>query len=238
MPDIWEWPRPWYKFSSSRFYLRSASQMATSRWTGRRNVYGPHAQIWVCELEIVRQDWQRWQPMEAFFANLGGQAGLMRIGDPQRRRPQYSRESLSPAVPWSDGTFFDDGTGWNSSPLPPSIHVVTGAAKGATSIVVGGLPASQGRVMRRNDLFELRPNGIPTETPNLYSIMRDAPTDANGRTRIQFKPALRAGIAVGDTVVLNHATSVFRLIDDEQGIFDREIPTLANAGFKLLEAIG
>lgn len=175
--------------------------------------------------------------MEAFFAELGGQAGKMRIGDPARLAPQWNAATAPVTSAWSDGTSFDTGTGWNSSPLPPTIYVAESAARGDTSVVVGGLPVSTSRVIRRNDRIEFRVNGIATEVPRFHSVMRDAPTDASGLTRLQIRPALRDGLAIGDQGVLSYPTCVFYTADDDQGIFDRKPAMLADASFNLIEAV-
>lgn len=236
-PIILEWPVSWYNFVKAKFFLRSFSQVSVSSWTSRRNVYGPHAQLWFVELELVPMEKSTWMPIEALIAELGGQAGLLRISDPARVQPQRNYESEGTMVGFSDSTFFNDGTGFNSEALPPTIHITQQADKGSESIVVGGLPISSTRVLRRNDLFEIRPNGFSSATPHLYMLTRDSNTDADGKTMLNFRPGLRTGVQNGDSVVLHYPMSVFRLQDDEQGVIERTSPTFGNGSFKLIEAI-
>ncbi len=239
MPDIQEWPRSWHKFSSVRFFLRSFSQVSVSSWTQARNVYGPHAQVWFAELNLNPQDFETWMPMEAFLTEMGGQSELMRMADSARLEPQYNLQAEGSIVGFTDATFFSDGTGFNSELLPSSIYVVEGAAKDETSIVVGGLPASTARVLRRNDAMQILPNGMPGEVPHYYSIIRDCPTDADGFTRVDFRPGLREGVSAGDTVLLDYPQGLFRLMDDQQGIFERSPGSLplGSTSLKLIEAI-
>lgn len=238
MTMIYEWPLDWYKATAATFYLQSRSQSSSRPWLGGKSVYGPHAQIWVCKMTISEQEWDgRGQAMSAFFSRLDGQAGLMRIGHVARLIPQWDRVTATTVQPWSDGTFFDDGTGWESGTLPPLVHVAEAASRGARYIVVGGLPVSSSRVLRRGDLFEIRPNGVASESPNLYEVQFDAPTNSSGATGIEIRPALRQSIAAGDTIVLRNPTSVFRVVDDDQGAVEVTPPMRSNFGFTLVEAI-
>ena len=111
-------------------------------------------------------------------------------------------EAAHTSEPWSDDTFFDDGTGWRSGPLPSTVDLYEGAAARATSVVIEGLPANTARCLRRGDLFEIRRNGVADYTPSLHRVIRDCPTDATGKTRVDFVPPLRKGVAAHDMIVL------------------------------------
>lgn len=237
MPDIWSWHFDWWRATSSTVRLRASSQVSRSPWTGRRNVYGPHVQVWVARVTLTEAEAPLWFELDAFVSRLGGQGGLIRIGDFARTRPQRDIDAATSSERFSDGTFFDDGSGFLSGPLPPTIHVTAAAAKGAGALQVGGLPASESRVLRRGDLIEIRRNGIADATASLHMVLADAPTDAAGKTLLALAPALRAGVAVGDAVALDHPTSVFQLADDEQGGFEVTPPNVGNMGFTLIEYI-
>jgi hypothetical protein len=180
-----------------------------------------------------------WPDISAFFSQLGGQAGLLRIGDPSRSECRYNRERRREASQqwFSDGTKFTDGTGWLDGMMPTAGHLTAPAERGDTFVLIGGLLQSTLGALRSGDLIEFRPNGIADGVPRLHEIVRQANTDADGKTGIQFRPALRAGLAAGDMVVLEYPTSVFHLIDDGQGEIEITPPLLANFGFSLVEAI-
>jgi len=238
MPNIWEWPREWYAFVTARYYLRSRSQASVSPWTGRRNVYGPHSQLWVAEVTMNDQDAPVPFAIEAFLERLGGSAGLVRMSSPMQRSPQWNQETAGTIQPWSDGTFFTDGTGWLSGLLPPYVVVRSAETIGATSVVIGGdLPVSSQRVLRRGDLIEFRRNAVADETPSLHRIMVDANTNAYGDVRIEIRPPLRKGVAAGDMGVLDHPATLFRLADDDQGGAEYRAPIVGNIGFTLVENI-
>src|SRR5258708_2588265 len=237
MTEIYQYPVEWYQFTKVSFQLRSASQTSPRPWAGGNSIYGPHVQMWMPKLTVSTQDVDTWPAMDAFFSRLGGQAGLIRIGDVSRLDTQYNRSLAASASYWTDGTSFTYGSGFLSGLLPPVCYVVASASRGDKYIIMGGLPASIPRALRRGDLFELRPNGIPSATPNLYQIMVDAATNTSGMAGVEIRPPLRMGFAVGDVVILKNPTSVFHLIDDSQAEMSITAPMLADFGFSLIEAI-
>lgn len=237
MTEIYEYPREWYQFTQVSFQLRSASQISPRPWAGGNSIYGPHAQVWMPQLVATEKDVDVWPSIDAFFSRLGGQAGLLRIGDPSRLIPQYNRALIASVATWSDGSTFTDGTGFVSGLLPPTCYIASAASRGDKSVVIGGLPVSLSRALQRGDLFEVRPNGIASATPNLYQIMVDGATNSSGQTGVEIRPPLRQGLQVGDMVVLDHPTSVFHLIDDSQAEMQITVPIISNFGFSLIEAI-
>lgn len=235
--DIFEYPREWYSFTTVRFQLRSMSQVSSRPWSGGNSVYGPHAQLWMPKLTAATQDAEVWQPMDAFFSRLGGQAGLIRIGDPSRLVCQFNRENTASQEQWSDSTFFTDGTGFVSGLIPPTAFITTAVDRGENAIIIGGLPVSTSRALRRGDLLELRQNGIATACPNLYQVMVDGSTNSAGETGVEIRPRLRQAMAAGDMVVIDHPTSTFHLVDDSQAEMEITPPLFAAFGFSLVEAI-
>lgn len=238
MPRVHTWPAEWNKLATLRFYPSAANQTSPSPWVGKGSVYGPHVQLWRVEATLVPEYISdKWKAFSAFFAELSGQKELLRIGDVTRFFPQFDLEVAETQEPFSDGTRFTDGTGWIDGGLPPNVFVAVAAKKGDTSLVLGGLPASTPAALRPGDHIEVKRNGIQDETPSLHMVIRKAPTDAEGKTRIEFRPWLRKGVAAGDQVTLRGATGVFRCTDDAQGIVDISAPNVGNVGFSLVEAI-
>jgi hypothetical protein len=237
--DIFEWPRSWYRFTQTTFRIQSRSQTTPRTYIGGNSVYGPHAAIWVGQFALAteRQTKGDGQAMSAFFSRMDGQAQLIRMTDYQRMRPLANRLATPTKQAWSDDTYFDDGTGWAEYPVPPVAVVAAACSRGADYIVLGGLPASQTSVLRRGDLVELRPNGIWTSTPNLYEVQVDANTNSDGKVGFEIRPRLRQGFAIGDMAVLDHPMSVFRAIDDDQGVGQISHPGQVTRSFSLVEAI-
>lgn len=240
MPDpmIVDWPLEWWQPKTGQFNLAPRSQMSKAPWTQTSNVYGPHVQYWCAKLSFATLSDAAAAEREAMVEMLGGQAGLLRIGSWPRRRPLYDFEVEAAAAVrrrFTDTTDFTDGTGYADGYLPASIPCVEAAARGARSVVVGALPASTVRVLRRGDHVEFQRGGVWDSTPSLHRVTRDAPTDPLGRTRIEFVPPLRKGIAAGDRVSLRYPASVFRLVGDDEGIMDRDVNAFGSFGFSLVE---
>lgn len=237
---IHEWPLEWYgKFTSMTFRLQSLNLTAPHRWTGGKSTFGAIAQLWVVKLSLGPIRWnEEGQAMAAFFDNLGGQSGRIRIGDRLRQVPQRDR-NLSGEEAWSDGTFFsDDESGFVDGLLPPFVTLGVAASRGATYVVLDGLPSSEVAVLRRGDHIEFRPNGIPSVLPALHTVVKfDGNTDADGSCGIYIAPPLRINLVAGDVAILSNPTSVFYPIDDEQGSPEITGPEFMNMGFTLIEAI-
>lgn len=236
---IYEWSHDWYDFSRASFALTSRSKTNPLTWLGGRSVYGPHAQLWMVDLTVNIKDWDNddGQAISAFFSRLDGQAGLVRIGHVARTEPQYNRVVSPTTASFSDGSNFTDDSGFINGMIPPTCYVYSAGDAGDNNIILGGLPISTSRLLRRGDLLEVRPNGIPAEFPHLYEVMVDGNTDSSGITGVEIRPRLRQGVAAGDQVSLSYASSVFRLIDDDQGAPEVTPPRFSNSGFKLIEAV-
>lgn len=238
MTVVYQWPKEWYVFTQQSFPLRSKSQVSSRPWAGGNSIFGPHAQLWMPTMSGVVKEKYEWQNISAFISRLGGQAGLLRIGHSIRLRPQYSRANAPGSrSTWSDGSSFTDGSGFSSGLLPPTAYVSAPASRGDNNVQIGGLPASIPNVLRPGDLLEFRPNGIADSTPRLHEVVVPGSTDASGKTGVEIRPLLRGGLGVGDMVVLDHPTSVFHLVDDDQGDMQTSVPNMGTFGFSLIEAI-
>ena len=238
MSTVYEFPSQWYRFATAKFRLQARSQMSPRPWIGGKSIYGPHAQIWLAELSMTPVTDPDRQQIAAFFSRLDGQAGLLRIADPSRLRPWYDRSIISPAeTTWTDGTKWSDGTFWSSDFLPPSIYVATAASKGDNYMVLGGLPASLSGALMHGDLLQINPDGIAGSVPNLYETSIGGATDASGKIGVEIRPRLRQNLAVGDQVALRFPSSVFRLVDDDQGVFEVTPPVFGDMSFSLVEAM-
>ena len=239
MVQVYEWPREWHKFVSSQFHLRTAAMRSEGPLTPRRNprlVY----QIWTIQVSSKSERGPTaWAPKDAFFARLDGEVGKFRFSDTLRCQPAYNRARKLPQEPWSDDTLWSDGTGWlNAGYVPPTAEVDAPALAGAKDIIVRGLPPDVASgVLTAGDLLEIRPDGIPTETSNLYEVVRGSGTDAGGRAGVEIRPRLRQSFATGDMVVLHHPQGVFQLSDADQGMVFRD-SNMGAFGLTALEYTG
>lgn len=234
---VYEFPREWYAFSKVSYRPVSRSQTAARPWIGGKSVYGPHAQFWAGEFVMTQQEDPELQKIAAFFARLDGQAGLLRISDVSRLKPWHDRNLAAGAEAFSDSTLFTDGTGFEDGHLPPDLYVVEAARRGDNFVVLGGLPASTAACFIGGDRFQIKPNGIAGSIPHLYEMMVGGASDADGRIGVEIRPRLRTDIAAGDQVSLRYPSTVFRLIDDNQGAMEITPGMVGNIGFSLIEAL-
>lgn len=239
MSRIMEWPDAWYRVASGTFTLQSKNLRTSSPWTGRQSISGPISQMFSASIQLAPQESSFWMAMEAFFAEAAGSASIIRMSDFARRQPQFNREARPERRPWSDNTYFTDDTGWVSGLIPPYVFSGERAAKGSSSLLIGGLEtfASLPRVLRRGDDFEVRRNGVYSDTPSLHRIIRDAAVNSSGMTRLEFRPSFRKGVAEGDMIVFQNPQGNFRLIDDNQAVVQRSLPRIGDLGFELIEAL-
>lgn len=239
MADIFDWPDDLCAGLETRFFLRSFSISATQFITRARSVYGPTSQMWGCDIVVPRLDARKAQRAAAFISHTAGISGLIRMWDPKRPRPWCNRSPQhKPVVSrWSDGTLWQDGTGWDDAPVAQFAIVGETAERGATDLMISGLTPLLQPAFVAGDLLEIRPDGAPAEHGHLYEIWKDANTDASGMTRVSITPGLRAGVRYGDQVVLDRPKSLFRLIDDDQGVLEHRSTQIAEIGFSLIEVL-
>ncbi len=168
---------------------------------------------------------------------MRGRSGVVRVGNGLRLAPWHDR-GLTPTVSaWSDGSTFADGSGFANGYLPPEVYLVNAAAKGARYIVLGGLPASIASCLRRGDLLQIKPNGVPGTVPHLYQAMYGGDTDSSGRIGLAIEPGLRQGVNAGDVVGLRYASTLFRMADDSQFDTDGTGAQMGTVGGSLVEAL-
>lgn len=234
---VWSAPEALCKLTQSRFYPSPDSLNPVNSWTRKASPYGPWSRVWMADLTPAGLDRNDRAIVEGFVTRMDGVGGLMRIHDQFHQEPEYNRTARETST-WSDGTLFSDGTPWVDYAIPPSVTVSEAASLEAESLVIQGLPASVPQLFMPSDAFELRPNGIPTPFGNYYRIINWCGSDASGRTRLEFKPGLRQGFAVGDMVVLDKPTCVFRFASDAEGIVTRNASGIrATVGLSLVEEL-
>lgn len=199
--------------------------------------YGPTGQIWSAEMTFPNMGKAKWRKASGILSSLNGISGRLRVADTFRLKPLYNEENAGSSTLFSDDTGFSDGTGFLENVVPAYCGVSELAAAGADSLVLEGLPASISAIFNGGDLFEVLPNGQHAEHGHLYEITGQANSDADGRTRVYFQPNLRANVAVGDAVLTEKPTSVFRLASDQEAGVNRMMGDIGRVGFNLVEVL-
>lgn len=249
MTTIYDFPRDWYgsPFDSSsvgwivgplKYRLRSINQSSARMATGAQSIKGPRAQFWLVDA-VTRPlyDPDR-SDMDSLLSNLRGRANALRFADPTKLAPWYDRQTgAGSAELFSDGTSYTDGTAIVDGLLPPTVYVAESASKGSRYIVLKGFPASLSDILRRNDPFEVLPNGVPADFPHRYHLRYGGSSDAAGQVGVAIEPPLRADVAANDTVSLRYASSVFRLTSDDSGEMETADSGIGSVSFSLIEAL-
>lgn len=237
MTNVYDFPIEW-KISSQRYALRSMNQAPGTSWGGAGGgISGPHTQIWTAQTSMAPVFDPELQDVDAFIARLRGRANVVRFPHLPRWAPWHDRNLVNTVATFSDGSTFTDGSGFISGSLPPEVYLVNAAAAGTRYIVLGGLPASKVKALRAGDLLQIKPNGIPGTVPHLYKAMYGGDTDVSGQIGLDIEPGLRQGVAAGDVVSLRYPSSLFRLVDDNQGEEEVTGGGLGTLGFSLIEAL-
>jgi len=144
--------------------------------------------------------------------SLDGPSTLIRMYDWWKRVPQLISGSAS--EPWSDDTFFTDGTGWGSLALAPTFKYAY--ARGTQQVVVNNLPVSAPALLP-GDNFEV-PNYLSDQLGFLHTVIRPVNADASGEGSMNFRPGLRADVAAGDPIKLFEPNGTFRMNSDPEAI--------------------
>lgn len=234
---VYDFPQEWYELIvTQKFRTWSRSFVSPRPFTGGVNVNGSHTKLWRADVTMGPQRDLVLQEMKAFFDQLDGQAGVLRFADVTRLAPWHDR-ALAPSVSYfSDASSFTDGTGFANGYLPPEVYLASAAQAGSKYIVLGGFPASTANVLRRGDLLQIKPNGIPGTVPHLYAALLPGSSDADGNVGIKIDIGLRTDVAARDTVGLRYASSLFRLADDTQGEIE-DSDGVGTFGFSIIEAL-
>lgn len=127
------------------------------------------------------------------------------------------------SVPYGDGAFHSDGTGFALA--QPATSMLVAAARSATSIVVLGSPLAGG--MTAGVFFSIN--------DYLYQV-EEWETDGVAMN-IVFSPPLRAAAEEGDTVDFD-AKAIWSLEADDTGHLDLRIGRFGAVQLKLVEALG
>jgi hypothetical protein len=205
---IFDWPQdPTWAPMSGTFRVRSIAEISTSPYTGgiKSRSLG---QIWVAKLQWNNHSLDDGQDIQNFLNQLEGSTNPVRLFDWWRSAPSLLSGG---SQPWSDGTYFSDGTGWTDGWAP---SLIADAARGDAVVVVTGLPASTA-CFKRGDLIGL--DGY------LYEIKSEVTANSAGQAAVNFLPVLRMGLASGDMVNMYRPTVPMRLVSDADAEINRAI---------------
>ena len=203
---IFDWPQSGgYKPISGSFRLRAISEISTSPYTGgiKSRSLG---QIWVAKYAFGNRDPDCAQDIQNFLNQLEGPSNPVRMFDWWRSAPSLLSGG---SQPWSDGTYFSDGTGWTDGWSP---SLMANAARGDTVVTMTGLPASTA-CFKRGDLIGL--GGY------LHEVKANVTANVLGQAAVSFMPPTRVGLATYDMVNMYRPTVPMRLVSDAEAEITR-----------------
>lgn len=221
--------------SSCKFTITTQSIVSNSPLRKSRRVFGTIVDQWTVELTFERLPPEVWMPLSGLLSTLDGPAGILRMWEPARYLPYGMAAGLNmetaPALgigaPFSDGTYFTDGTGW----LDVSSYAAVRDAQpiGSKFVTLTGLVASQATSLIAGDLMEIQ--------GYLYQVARTVASDAAGETLCEIRPRLRTALLPGDPVKFDFPSSPFQLTSDDQTGADMSAPMFGSLGLKLFEVL-
>lgn len=206
----YDWPADddWQPLSGS-FRLSTIAALSSSPYTGAHKA-ASLGQIWVATLSFNAKELTLSHQIAGFLNMLEGPVNPVRLFDWWRPVPVCLDGD---AEPWSDATYFSDGSGWVDGYAP---LLIADATQGSNVLVMEGLPAST-ECFRRGDLIGV--GGY------LYELKFGVTANSSGEAAVTVQPGLRAGAAINDSVQLYRPTLPMRLATDADAVINRSHQT-------------
>lgn len=208
-----DFPQDTFKMVEGTFDLRFFKNMYVSRLgVSRPSAAGSGHALWAVDVSIATMtvaSSKKWQARRARYIDNDL---AFRIYDPQRYLPEGSGAGFKT----TNTELLFVGTDLVERSVADGLHWIGGktyctvyeaADRYASSVVLDGLPANELKVFKEGDFIELG--------GNLYMVVADANSDANGRTRIEIKWKLWKPALVGDVVKFDNPSGRFVMVDPE-----------------------
>lgn len=209
MVDIIEWPCSLIRPLDVSYFIQWGSRDAGANLHGIPQIITPGVGFWRVDITIPREfDGTRLKQLEAKVSQMRGRYNVadLCICDPYKYGPNISPRQW----PFTDSTWFDDGTGFADATAGVEPMVTTGAVAAGSNLLTVDLTAPVKPPLRVGDMFSV--NGF------LYRVT--VVNSSNGNVR--FLPNARADIPSGTVLVTDPPHFYGRFIDDGQGQRTRE----------------
>lgn len=189
-----EFPEHLMKIAEVSFSLQTnvqASGSALSPTTRRRGVL---SSVWVANMTFAAMGEDTWRELSAFISSLDGQFHFMTFFDPARKTARGSGFAAPSSYQLTYGGnsygFSFNGNSYGLGYTQKHLILDANAARGTDTITVRNLVAGTVGALKADDMFELG--------GNLYRVIGDVNSDANGKSTIEIRPRLRKGHALRD----------------------------------------
>lgn len=192
---------------------------------GVEQVISPLSSVWKWTAHLPIHNAATARSWRSTRAQLEGRWNYLRMRICDRYR--ISRRDVGATdpgpVPYSDGAFHSDGTGFKLA--QPNAPILSAALAGATQIVISA--PEFGGAMSAGLFFSIN--------DRLY-IVTDWEQDGD-EYAVTFKPGLRAAVDEGDTADFD-AKAIWRLETDDEGRMDLRVGRFGSVQINLVEPLG
>ncbi len=219
----------------SRFYLRPHTQRGVSPYTRSQQVRELSRPIWVCQMSFTRY-MDETGPFDALIVALKGGAERVLVPDFRRSVPWGTGRTSSDLLhsgmfplgrqPWSDGTFFSDGTGLTVEGGPARLRAA--ASAGDDVISTDGWWPNEA-VLQPGDYLQIG------QDFNMVAYGNAVVTDGAGRAIIRLARPLMDDYPANRIIVSENPVCPMRLAGDDAGQNQTKAPIISDYTVELVE---
>lgn len=207
MVDVIPWPIEVLRPRDLTPALRPTTRSAGVSLDGGEQIVDPGTRRWEITYDIGTEfDGEKLRAFEALVRRMRGRRNIAAVTfcDPYR----YGSAVAPEQEPWSDGTWFTDGTGFVDDDASQPLYATGALAAGATTLTQDLTnPIRPG--LRVGDFFSF--DGF------LYAV-----DEVDGAT-IVFSPELRRDVPAGTQIVTDPPVFYGRFSRDDEGVRTREL---------------
>lgn len=222
-------PCQFFRVQGGSFRLVPEGEFSTGQWAPTPRSTGPRFDRWTAKLDLapfmkgangdLRFEWEAW------VARLGGTSVAFRMWDPLRVLPRAAAAGI-----WNpkdgrgrrnlgqhniDGSYLVDGE-YGVEDGATTAYVASDAARYSDALHLSGMVPSA-TVLKIGDHISVG--------GNLYMVMDEAVSDANGETTILIAWKLWKPALAGDQVNLYRPSARFVLMSPDEGTLQRSYST-------------
>lgn len=218
---IYDWPAG-LSVTSENWRIDARTRSGGETITGREQVTSSGLARWVANIVVPAYSPHTIRTLRALIAKLDGRENAVRVG-PCDCINGPGGSGLITGIPYGDGSFHTDGTGFQQGGAGPAVAAAAGAGDVSVIIDVGStlVPIPEGvyfGVGGRLHLL-LGYTSLPYETAQL-----------------DFKPKLRGPLAEGDPVLWCRARVPMHLATDDAASLELQLARTGSVSFDFVEA--
>jgi len=231
------WPDDLQPYAMS-FYLQHHTTVFESPFTRQQQVLGRSASRWVARLSFrggaggqIRSQHNDGARIEALLAQIKGPQKTVSLYDfrrPERGGEYATFDDYAETIPetfFSDGTDFDDETGFIVTPTgAPSNGMVSAGSRSVT--LTGYWPGTSPNKI--GDYI-----GVGDGTPHIITSVE--PADSNGRLVVSFERPAR--VTYYGAVSFSKVPGTFRLVSDDASENPTDVDGMASYELEFIEAL-